>query len=424
MKIYAAVVDCYDVGGTAAKTLYFCSKSGFNSEAGDAPARTHFVPRLIQPTEIDRTIFSAGKTMGKSRTGHGELVLDNHDGGLDYLLDYAFDGRDLVVYYGDDTAAFPAAWDVVGTGTMTQPELKLGTLTLKVRDRQELLNVPIQTTKYAGDNALPAGLEGVAGDLKGKPKPLCYGVVKNVAPPCVNTSKLIYQVNDGAVDTVDAVYDSGIKLGKTYDSWTNAANPVVGSLLYGGAYSDYLDIAIMAGTFGGGGGKAAIITSANGGANWTSRAPAVLRFGQICKSVAAGNNIVLVAGSDTITGVQPFLNRSVDGTTWTEPALGAPVGTGACEIIFFGDGVFVLGANTNGGANVGEIYTSTDGNAWTLRKTTGTQLFHGHYGNGVYIMGDGNGDVWISTDNGVNWSAAAIPTGLANAIYSGTFALE
>jgi hypothetical protein len=41
---------------------------------------------------------------------------------------------------------------------------------------------------------------------------VCYGVVKNVPAPCVNTSKLIYQVNDGAVDSIDAVYDRGVPL--------------------------------------------------------------------------------------------------------------------------------------------------------------------------------------------------------------------
>ena len=43
-------------------------------------------------------------------------------------------------------------------------------------------------------------------------KPLCFGRVFNVTPPMVNTAKLIFQVNDGAVDAVSMVYDHGKEL--------------------------------------------------------------------------------------------------------------------------------------------------------------------------------------------------------------------
>ena len=60
--------------------------------------------------------------------------------------------------------------------------------------------------------SLPAGVEGVVGDLAGKPKPLLFGVVTNIAPPCVNTARLIYQVNDGTITSLDDVYDRGVAL--------------------------------------------------------------------------------------------------------------------------------------------------------------------------------------------------------------------
>ena len=61
---------------------------------------------------------------------------------------------------------------------------------------------------------LPDGVEGVEDDLKGKPKPRCYGECLNVSPPWVNTSKLIFQVHDGLIEDIVTVYDKGVALTK------------------------------------------------------------------------------------------------------------------------------------------------------------------------------------------------------------------
>ncbi len=43
--------------------------------------------------------------------------------------------------------------------------------------------------------------------LKGPPKPLIFGRVYNLQPPCVNSQKLVYQVHDGAVAQITEVRD-------------------------------------------------------------------------------------------------------------------------------------------------------------------------------------------------------------------------
>jgi hypothetical protein len=48
--------------------------------------------------------------------------------------------------------------------------------------------------------------------LAKSPKPLLYGQVFNIAPIMVNSSKLTYQINDGAIAAVSNVYDKGIAL--------------------------------------------------------------------------------------------------------------------------------------------------------------------------------------------------------------------
>ncbi len=74
------------------------------------------------------------------------------------------------------------------------------------------MDVPLQVTKYAGNNALPSGLEGTTDDLKGAPKPLLYGNCKNFTPALVNSSRLIFQVHDGEIGYMNEVFDGGVQL--------------------------------------------------------------------------------------------------------------------------------------------------------------------------------------------------------------------
>lgn len=217
MGVYVVeIVAAIDSIGTTT-TLYY-SSGGFTTSPTDTPANTFFDPRLKQPALMTRNVFTQGTTTGQSSVGYGEIVLVNNDGGLDGLINYGFDGRSVTVRFGEIGSTYPSGFVTLLKGTMEQAELTWNAVAIKVRDRQaEFANKQIQTTKYAGNNSLPNGLEGVAGDLKGKPKPICYGKVYNISPPCVNTSRLIYQVNDGAVSSVDYVYDRGVSLTKGAD---------------------------------------------------------------------------------------------------------------------------------------------------------------------------------------------------------------
>ena len=82
--MYLAVIAAHT--GAAPTTLYYSSggpSSGFVSATGDAPASQFFDPRMEQPASLRRDMFGGGRTLGRSRTGHGELILANDDGGLD-----------------------------------------------------------------------------------------------------------------------------------------------------------------------------------------------------------------------------------------------------------------------------------------------------------------------------------------------------
>lgn len=204
------IVAATDSAGTTT-TLYF-STEGFVTSSSDTPANKYFEPYVKQPALMNREISATGQ----SNVGYGEIVLTNIDGALDYLIDYGFDGRSVTIRHG--SGAYPSNFTTVLVGTMEQPEFRWNEVSIKIRDRQdELASKQLQTTKYAGTNSLPNGLEGVAGDIKGRPKPILYGQVFNITPVFVNTSRLIFQVNDGAVNSVDAVYDRGVSLTKGAD---------------------------------------------------------------------------------------------------------------------------------------------------------------------------------------------------------------
>lgn len=222
-QIVIANITVYDPALPGLRTLYYATQ-GYVSGAGDTPASTHYEPRIQQPANVQRSCFSAGTTTGATTVGYGDMVLVNNDGGLDGLLGYSFGGRAIEIKIGTiaPNQANPT-WTTLIKGTMEQAAFSWGQVTIKVRDRQQDLAVPLQTTTYTGANALPAGVEGVATDLKGKRKPLIYGQVRGIAPPCVNTSKLIYQLSANALQSVTAVYDRGVALTAGTDYGTQAA---------------------------------------------------------------------------------------------------------------------------------------------------------------------------------------------------------
>lgn len=219
-SIWLAHLVAYDPAIAGTRPLYF-SSAGYVTGMANLPpgsaANIAYEPRIKNPATIRRDCFDAGTTSGSSRVGYGALELINNDGGLDYLADLGLDGRALTLILGTVQPGQAPVWTTVLTGTVEQPEISWSKVMLRLRDRLAEFDKPACPTTYAGNNVLPAGLEGVAGDIKGQRKPRLYGSVFNVSPPCVNTSRLAYQVSEQAIATVSAVYDRGAALTKGAD---------------------------------------------------------------------------------------------------------------------------------------------------------------------------------------------------------------
>lgn len=191
----------------ALTTLRFASGTGYNHPS--APG--YYEPRLANPLTLRRTLFSAGATSGAVGVGTGAIDLVNLDGGLDALIGYGLEGgRATVRALGADQPYDQAR--TLAVLTLEQPELTWTRASLRLRDRlQELEGKRLQPNRYDGSNQGAAGLEGGAADLKGRPKVLAFGRVRNASPPCVNAARLIYQVNDGPIADAQP-YDRGAPL--------------------------------------------------------------------------------------------------------------------------------------------------------------------------------------------------------------------
>jgi hypothetical protein len=171
-----------------------------------------YLERLKQIT-FDAPFFGDYGTRGPRRPWNGFAMLDNSDGDLDAYANRNVQKRECVLRVRDSNP------DVNTTRTEALQfadavEVDMDQVMVYLRDHAYMLDKPALTNRYAGNNSLPAGLEGTAADLKGKTKPKLIGKVYNWTPYQVNTSRLIYQVNDGAFNTgwSIVVRDQGVVL--------------------------------------------------------------------------------------------------------------------------------------------------------------------------------------------------------------------
>lgn len=219
-SIWLAKLDAYNPDTSSVVQLYF-SSAGYTTGTTNLPpgisSHIAFEPRIQNPATIRRDCFDRGRTYGSSQVGYGALELSNADGALDYLSNYGLDGRALTIILGTVSQGSAPVWTTILTGTVEQPEISWDKVFLRLRDRLAELDKHACQTLYLGNNSLPSGLEGVAGDIKGNRKPRLYGTVFNITPVLVNTSRLIYQVSETAINTVSACYDRGSALTKGTD---------------------------------------------------------------------------------------------------------------------------------------------------------------------------------------------------------------
>lgn len=193
--------------GAAATVV--ASTHGYNSQAGDDPANTHFPPLLAEGFNFGGQLFEgtdpgvAGKRAAVDLAGKGTIVLTDPAGELDAAArDYAWDGRDIRLYRGDPAAAF-STWEQVAKltseGLFYSPSRK----TIRLRDLQwRLYGARLLDLRYDGTGGIN-GDSGAAGLFR----PHAYGRVKNVLPRLIDGANKVYQWHDRRVQGVTALRD-------------------------------------------------------------------------------------------------------------------------------------------------------------------------------------------------------------------------
>lgn len=208
-KIYLAEIEAYNPATASTVTHRFSTGGGYNN------AGTWYAPRIENPATFRREM--GGNQLGtRTSSSYGELTLVNADGGLNDLSSQFFDGRSLTLKIGAPTDSY-ASFTTILKATIETVSLERERVSVRLRDRSSILDTPFCTVKYAGTNALPNGIEGTPDNIQGQTKPRIFGRIALMSPVLVNTSKLIYQINNGSIDSIVNVFDAGAYLTRSTD---------------------------------------------------------------------------------------------------------------------------------------------------------------------------------------------------------------
>lgn len=185
---------------------------------GSGAVTTWFRPILGVPPALTRRLgVLTGGRRGVISAGRVELM--NDAGALDSYPGGVFWNYGIEIRRG--AAGLPwADLDPFFNGRVTQATGTLSRVYLDLIDPTYNLQTELQPTFYAGSGGLEGGPE-----LANVPKPLLYGVCRNVQPVLVDAANLKYQVHAGQINAVTAVYVNG-------SAWTYDASPSAGEYTY------------------------------------------------------------------------------------------------------------------------------------------------------------------------------------------------
>ena len=176
----------------------------------------HNWPRRLKPV-----LFAARVRMPwlrQSNASAGDIVFNNPDGELDYLQDYALDGRSASLQTWDGSTLRTVLETTIARVETTAREIRL-----ILRGVGEYLAESHPQAVYAGDGS---ALEGTA-DIAGQPKPQVWGDVSNATPVLVNYALQIYQVSSLDDCEIYAARDRAVPLtqGSDYASEAELVDP-------------------------------------------------------------------------------------------------------------------------------------------------------------------------------------------------------
>ncbi len=195
-------------------TQHYLSTLAYNTGPADVPANQHYDP--VVSTGISFTEQLA--LNGQATLSAGDIEIENRNGIRDAWLSRVWMNRPVRVYVGDP--AWPRAdFQMIFSGVVADIAPKgRDTLALKLRDKLQLLNMPVSEQTLAGTSTNKDAII-----------PLCFGEVHNITPLLTDAAKLEYQVHPGSIERIIEVRDNGLPVSATPaladGKFTLSANP-------------------------------------------------------------------------------------------------------------------------------------------------------------------------------------------------------
>lgn len=199
-KSYLVILSPFN--GTQVETV-FLSDRGFVSRPDETPPNIYFDPRVMEALNFQRSMFQSGRVGGESIPSFGTIILSNADGGLDDFATFAWDNRDVEVRVGEKGARLDEHFTIF-KGKAKAVEFNDLEISVIIRDGQDSFTRTFPPNVYGGTG----GTDG-SSIMAGTPKPLCFGQVFNITPVLVDEANNVYQVHDGPIESIDAVFKNG-----------------------------------------------------------------------------------------------------------------------------------------------------------------------------------------------------------------------
>lgn len=181
-------------------TVRFASNTAFGGAGTNLDGKA-WEPALVgEPTQ--RVSFFGQGAVQAISIDNGSVAIELN-ALTTYLSQQVWDGALGRLWMGEHGADF-STYEKIFEGTLGPHSREANVLRVPLYGRDFTLSeTPILTAKYAGTG----GIEGPPA-LIGKWKPRAYGSCRYVTPVLINSAYQVYQVNDGPVTNITAVYEN------------------------------------------------------------------------------------------------------------------------------------------------------------------------------------------------------------------------
>ena len=217
--------------------LYYADTNYIAPPTGSLPNQP-FEGRVLQPLRMQWAIPVVPEGERRVALESVDIEIIAADGAMDSVIDTSdIGGRGVQVLFGLNTYKYDD-FQAIFSGTAVLWSRDFSKLTITARDKGYLLDKFLQTNIYGGTGGIDGGPDNAS-----KPKPVCFGKVRNIQPVTIDTANLVYQINWRSIAAVDAVYDKGAPL--TFDADYADYASLIAATISSGYYGSCLALGLI-----------------------------------------------------------------------------------------------------------------------------------------------------------------------------------